>query len=197
MLDTVLFDLMGTLLYDPYREALQAATSMDVKTAFARRDPDSWPQFEMGVIDEAEFERRFFAHPDPGQAFDLDAFNRARRDGYHLLPGVQEVLEALHDTANCYIASNYPVWIDQMCADFGFDRWIRGVYASCHLGVRKPDPAFFQAIVEDLGVAASQCLFVDDRVDNCDAAVSVGMQAHVFDGAEGLTQRLGAEGLLA
>lgn len=196
MLDTLLFDLMGTVLYDPYLEALQAATSMDVKGAFARRDPQCWPQFELGVIDEDEFVRRFFAEPGTGHRFDREAFNRVRREGYRMLPGMQELLEALGGRADCYIASNYPVWIDQMCIDFGLDRWVRGVYASCHLGVRKPDRAFFQAILDDLHVVPSRCLFVDDRADNCEAAAALGMQAHLFDGAEGLARRLRTEGIL-
>lgn len=197
MLDTLLFDLMGTVVYDPYLEALQAATSMDIQTAFAKRDPTCWPDFERGAIDEDEFVRRFFVEPDSAHRFDIDAFNRARQEGYHLMPGMEELLEALQGRADCYLASNYPVWIDQMCTDFGLDRWVRGVYASCHLGLRKPDPAFFAAIVEDLGVTPAQCLFVDDRADNCEAAAALGMSVHVFEGAEGLRARLQAEGLLA
>ena len=196
MLDTLLFDLMGTVVYDPYLEALQAATSMDLATAFARRDPHCWPDFERGAIDEEEFVRRFFAEPNTSHRFDIDAFNRARREGYRLLPGMEAVLEGLRGRASCYLASNYPVWIDQLCVDFGLDRWIQGVYASCHLGLRKPDPAFFAAILADLDAKPEQCLFVDDRRENCEAAAGVGISVHVFDGAEGLRQRLQAAQLL-
>ena len=195
MLDTLLFDLMGTVVYDPYREALEAATAMELSLAFARRDPQSWPQFELGAIDEQEFVRRFFAEPDGDDRFDIEAFHRVRREGYRLLPGMADLLEALHGV-DCYIASNYPVWIDALCAQFEFDRTFRGVYASCHMGVRKPDPAFFSAILDDLGRTAQQCLFVDDRPENCDAAAGVGMAVHLFEGAQGLTARLRAEGLL-
>src|SRR5687767_14330777 len=60
MLTAVCFDLMGTVLYDPYLEAIEAATGMGIRDVLPVKDPDSWPQFEMGVIDEAEFARRFF-----------------------------------------------------------------------------------------------------------------------------------------
>lgn len=196
MLAAVLFDLMGTVVYDPYHEALEAATGMEIASVMGLRDPHCWPAFEVGAIDEAEFARRFFAHPDPSRRFDIDAFNRVRCEGYRLLPGMADLLDALQGRVECYIASNYPVWIEQMGADLGLDRWIRKVYASCNLRLRKPDPAFFLAILDDLALQPQECLFVDDRADNCDAAAGVGLHAHLFDGADGLRRRLQAEGLI-
>lgn len=197
MLDAVFFDLMGTVVYDPYLEALEAATGMEITAAFKVRDPDSWPQFELGAIDEAEFVRRFFADPDAGRRFDLGAFNRVRRQGYRFLPGMKKLLEELEGTVQRYVASNYPVWIEEMGATFEFERLFEGVYASCHLGLRKPDPAFYAAVLADSGHAAHRCLFVDDRRDNVSAALAAGMQGHVFTGAEDLRQRLAADGVAA
>lgn len=193
MADVLLLDLMGTVVYDPYREALEAATGMELAAAAALRDPDCWPAFETGTISESEFVRRFFS---AGHRFDMEAFHRVRREGYRFLPGMRELLEALDGDVRRYIASNYPVWIDQMGTQFEFERYFDGVYASCHLGVRKPDPRFYTAILDDLQASPQRCLFVDDRRDNCDAAAAVGMDVHLFDGADGLRRRLAAEGLV-
>lgn len=196
MPDALLFDLMGTVVYDPYIEALEAATGMDVRSAAAVRDPQAWPDFEIGAIDEREFVRRFFAGSAPGQRFDMDAFHRVRRNGYHYLPGMEELLASLRGTADRYIASNYPSWIDEMRTTFAFDELFEGIYASCHLGVRKPDQKFFEAILDDLGIDAGRCLFIDDREVNCAAAAALGMRVHRFDGAAPLRRRLQDEGLL-
>ena len=194
MLDVVCFDLMGTVVYDPYLEALEAATGMDIAAAHRVKDPDSWPQFELGAIDEAEFVRRFFVdgHDAP---FDIEAFHRVRQEGYRFLDGMETLLEALQGQVRRYLASNYPVWIDDMRTQFAMDRHFDGVYASCHLGVRKPDAAFFAALLDGIGVAAHRCLFVDDRRINCEAAAAAGMAVHLFDGAAGLRARLAQEGL--
>ena len=197
MLDALLFDLMGTVIYDPYREALEAATGMELTSVFAARDRNCWPEFELGAIDETEFVRRFFPEPPPGRQFDLEGFNRVRRERYHMLPGMAEVLADLQGRIDCYVASNYPVWIDEMREDFAFDKLFRKVYASCHLGLRKPDPAFFVAILDDLGRPPQRCLFIDDRADNCEAAAGVGLRVHLFDGAQRLRERLRAEGVLS
>ena len=47
--------------------------------------------------------------------------------------------------------------------------------------VLKPDPAIYHLVVERLGVAAEDCLFVDDQPGNVAGAESVGMQALWFD----------------
>lgn len=195
MLTAVCLDLMGTVIYDPYVEALQAATGMAPEVLRGVRDPHCWPQFELGAIDEPEFVRRFFPDPDGRYRFDLDAFHRARRDGYRFLPGMADLLDDLDGKVRRYVASNYPVWIDEMAQVFRFDERFEGVYASCHMGVRKPDTGFFEALLEATGHPAQRCLFVDDRPVNCEAAASVGMMTHLFEGVEGLRRRLREEGL--
>jgi len=197
MIDVVLFDLMGTVLYDPYLEALEAATGMDLAATAAVRNPQSWPDFERGRIDEAGFVEAFFAPGSPDHRFDIDAFHKVRREGYRYLPGMERLLDRVGGQVGRYIASNYPIWIDQMRADFGFDRYFEGIFASCHMGVRKPEPEFFATILDELDVPAERTLLVDDRKVNCEAAAALGLRTHVFEGAHGLAQRLQAEGLPA
>jgi FMN hydrolase / 5-amino-6-(5-phospho-D-ribitylamino)uracil phosphatase len=195
MLDALCLDLMGTVVYDPYLEALEAATGMDISTAHAVKDPSSWPQFELGAIDEDEFVRRFFADADAGHRFDIEAFHRVRRTGYRFLEGMDKLLRDLDGRVARYIASNYPVWIDELHRQFSFDEHFEGVFVSCRMGVRKPDPAFYSKMLAQIDVPADHCLFVDDRRVNCEAAAAVGMRTHLFRGVEGLRDALGDEGL--
>ena len=75
-----------------------------------------------------------------------------------------------------------------------FDR----TFYSCDVGYAKPDPAYFEQIVRDLGVAPGDLLFIDDLDDNVAAARSVGLHAEVFraeEGAEAMLQLLGSYGV--
>jgi putative hydrolase of the HAD superfamily len=47
--------------------------------------------------------------------------------------------------------------------------------------VLKPDPRIYLTVVERLGVAAEDCLFVDDQPGNCRGAEDVGMSVVRFD----------------
>lgn len=192
----LLLDLMGVLVHDPYIEALEAATELPVRELHRHRDPDAWADFECGLIDETEFVGRFWARPDSGRRVDMGAFHRVRRAGYHWMPGMEAlVADARTAGLSLHVASNYPVWIEELRERFGLDARFDGVWASCHLGVRKPDPAFYERLLEKVGLPAEHCLFADDRQVNVDAAVALGMRAHLFVSAEDLRARLAAEGL--
>ena len=194
MRPTVFFDLMGTVLVDPYREAIQAATRRPLADVAADRDPDAWALFESGVIDEETFVRRFYAD---GRPFDVSTFHRVRRAGYRYVPGMREVLDDLAGRAERHLATNYPPWVEELLVRFGLDSRFEQVWASWRLGARKPDPAFFEQMVAAADVDPRRCLFVDDRHDNCEAAEARGIPSHRFVDAADLRARLRAEGLLA
>jgi putative hydrolase of the HAD superfamily len=44
------------------------------------------------------------------------------------------------------------------------------------MGMRKPDPASFQYILDQEGLKASETLFIDDNEPNVHGAASVGLQ---------------------
>lgn len=196
MLRALCLDLMDTVVHDPYVVAVEAATGLDLETVQRLRDPTSWPAFEVGDIDESAFVRRYFADPAGPHRFDLEAFHAARRGGCRFLPGMAELLDDLAGRIARYLASNYPVWIEELRRGLRLDRRFEGVYASHHLGVRKPDRTFYERLLAAIGQPAQSCLFVDDSAVNCRAAEAVGMRVHRFDGSQDLRQRLRSEGLL-
>ena len=85
------------------------------------------------------------------------------------------------------------------------ERWVRGVSlpadvvaSSESLGVRKPDPAFFEAIVRLVGHDPGEVAYVGDRVDNdVIPAAAAGLFAiHVRRGPWGRLQRTPPEAAL-
>jgi putative hydrolase of the HAD superfamily len=60
-----------------------------------------------------------------------------------------------------------------------FDR-ATGLFLSYEIGARKPDAKIYHHLLENLGVKGSQCLFLDDRAENVEAARAAGIQAHRF-----------------
>lgn len=70
-----------------------------------------------------------------------------------------------------------------------------GVVVSGAIGLSKPDPAIFAHLALTYDVDPAAALFVDDRVENVDAAVRLGFRGHVFTDAPGLRRELLALGL--
>ena len=60
---------------------------------------------------------------------------------------------------------------------YGILRLFDAAVISTHVGAIKPDPRMYEAILTALNAQPGDCLFVDDRIDNLEGAVSVGMDA--------------------
>jgi putative hydrolase of the HAD superfamily len=66
---------------------------------------------------------------------------------------------------------------------------------SHRLGMAKPDAAIYRHAAEGLGVAAREILFVDDRIENVEAARGVGMVAVQYAGQEAFVGQMEGLGL--
>lgn len=55
--------------------------------------------------------------------------------------------------------------------------FFRETYFSHEIGMRKPDKDIYEFVVDDIGIYPSRMLFLDDRLDNIEAAREVGMKA--------------------
>ena len=66
-------------------------------------------------------------------------------------------------------------------------------YASCLMGVSKPDLEFWKLILFAEEENAENTVFIDDRKENCLGAESLGIRAIHFDGAENLSRKLGLD----
>jgi putative hydrolase of the HAD superfamily len=66
---------------------------------------------------------------------------------------------------------------------------------SHRLGIAKPDAAIYRHAVEGMGMVAEEILFVDDRIENIEAARGVGMVAVQYVGHEGFVREMEEVGL--
>jgi putative hydrolase of the HAD superfamily len=80
-----------------------------------------------------------------------------------------------------------PFWRSMLPVDDIFEV----VVDSGFVGMRKPDPEIYELTLERLGdgLAASDCLFVDDLEHNCEAARALGMSAvHFRDNEQAIAE---------
>ncbi len=72
----------------------------------------------------------------------------------------------------------------------------KDVVISSRVGLIKPEPAIFEAMLVQFGLVAADCLFIDDSKENVDAALALGLDAFVFQDAQQCRGELQARGLL-
>jgi putative hydrolase of the HAD superfamily len=94
------------------------------------------------------------------------------------------ILSNMGDSVLASITVAFP-WI----ANFDVAVW------SYQLNMAKPAPAIYTHTLAQLGVEASEALFIDDRLDNVEAARALGMTALQFSTIDQLRNDLQAAGL--
>nr|KJB18401.1 hypothetical protein B456_003G050700 [Gossypium raimondii] len=187
-LPILLFDIMDTIVRDPFYHDVPAFFGMSLKELIECKHPTAWLEFENGVIDEDELEGKFFKDRRP---FDLQGLKNCMRRGYSYIDGVEQLLLDLkQNNYEMHAFTNYPIWYRIIEDKLNISKYLSWTFCSCMYGKRKPDPDFYLAVVEHLKVDPASCIFVDDRIKNVEAAVGVGITGLQFKNSDLLRQDL-------
>ena len=183
-----LFDLDQTLLdfHASEKKALGIVLranglsfSDEIYLAFKAYNKELWLELEKGTITRTElFTKRFndvfsrcegdSSHLDPLTV--NDDFIRTMSVNGVLIDGALEFVRKLKEEitdAAIYIASNgATINAKGRIASTGLDRYIDGLFISEDMGVTKPDPAFFDMILEQIGEPKNSFIMVGDSLSS-------------------------------
>jgi epoxide hydrolase-like predicted phosphatase len=196
----VIFDFGGVLWdmrWDVARE-LDRAHGLPRSSIFETLyRTDAWRDVERGAGDPAlwveaahrELERRAQRALPP-------LHDQWRRAQAMIAPNV-ELVRRLRRGYTLSILSNADGSLRGRLAAEGLDALFDDVVVSAEVGMAKPEPQVFRLAVERLGVAAADCVFVDDWDTNVAAAREVGLQAilHRAHKGDDLARQLAALGV--
>lgn len=191
----VLFDVMDTLVRDPFHEELPRAFGYDKEGFLKNKRADLWPKFERGEITEEAFVSRCLVN---GQAPSVETVRSHLREGYRWIDGVVPLLAKLKSAGiNIYAFSNYPVWYRLIEETLSLSDYLEWRFVSWETGFRKPDQQAYTHALSTLDRRPRTCVFVDNSSDNCRMAKLLGMKTHRFVGAGRLERFLSTAGLSA
>jgi putative hydrolase of the HAD superfamily len=127
----------------------------------------------------------------------LTIFTRVQPD-----PDILQLVRTLRRSGiRCHLASNQHAHrASYMAETLGYAQLFDSAFYSCHIGAKKPDPAYFTAVLEQLRTEPECIVFIDDLAENVAAARQVGFQAfqfHISSGAAHLRQLLTDVGIAA
>ncbi len=190
----ILFDIMETLVVEPFFSAIPSFFGLTLEELLAEKHPTSWIEFEKGTIDEGEYLATFFKD---GRAIDGEGLRRRLYETYDWMDGMQAIVAELHAAkVPMYALSNYSTWYLLIEERLQLSRYLDWSFVSCRMGVRKPDADAYLIPARQMGVAPEDCLFVDDRQVNVDAAKALGIDTILMQDANQVRGELVARGLL-
>ncbi len=192
MITTVLFDVGEVLMIGYKRSILAGISSL---TGASEEEINRALREPMRLLNRGEIPFALFAQrvgEGIGKEIGVEDMERIVIEGVHPNAGAISVAKALKGRYRLAIASNNNHFTveatrkdhPEMLALFG------RCYFSCELGVGKPDREFFLRILSDLHADPGECLLIDDKEENCEAARALGMQAIRFEGREALLAQL-------
>lgn len=201
MLRAVLFDWGGTLMDDEWSEEIAVAGHAAGLGALAREglpDADAFTAYlreheselflragddeiDIGAVMSASFRAHGVDLADDDVRLFLEAASDAWSSHYVLAASTHALLEALRGRGlRLGLVSNTasPLWLlAPILERQGITERVDTIVLSSEVGKRKPHPAIFERALDELGVGASEALFVGDRLDaDILGASRVGMQ---------------------
>lgn len=205
MVKAVIFDFGGVITSSPFEsfaryEAARGLPANFIRTVNATNpDHNAWARLERNEIDTAQFDPIFRAealalgHDVPGR----DVLPLLAGD---VRPGMVAALKACKAQFKVGCITNNVASAD----DIGWGSSVADILAlfdhvieSSKAGVRKPDPRIYLMMCDALGVAAAECVYLDDLGINCKPAAALGMTAIKVSGeAQALADLAAATGLL-
>ena len=161
-------------------------TNDDFLKICASGKEDIWKLFQIGKITPSQFWSSF---NENAAALNEEAFKKlppVEHDLFRLFfhpsknPETVELIQQLKKKHRVVCGTNTidSHWENHMeRGDYAF---FNQTYASNKIGCAKPDPHFFELILEAEGMQAQDSFFTDDRAENVAAAASLGIHAELF-----------------
>lgn len=190
MIKNVIFDVGNVLVSFRWRELMEdLGLSKDLQNTFEKTVFGSpwWGELDRGVIEESEVVKSLREDSgEHGKEFDLIWSNRGKLVApYDYALEMIEVLKA--KGLKVYLLSNYPEELFEMHTKSGcfpFIDKVDGKVVSGYVKLVKPEREIYEYLLKAYDLKAEECVFLDDREDNIEAAEAIGMKGIVFKGYE-------------
>ena len=137
---------------------------------------EEWKQLDAGLVSRFDGNQAMLRNAKAaGREFEVQG---VLDDWLHILRPRRQMQELVRRLKNhgysVYYLSNIPEDVLALLKERGvLDRFDGGV-ASCEVHINKPDPRIYQALLDQYGLKASECVFIDDNLANVQAAFTLG-----------------------
>lgn len=186
MIRNIIFDMGGVLLdYIPTRTAETFTENPEdaellLKEIFLSNE---WALLDQGMIEE-EAAIQAMCSRLPERLW--DACRRAMDEWDKDLTPVEGALELVQELKtkgyHLYLCSNTSTRFHTFCKRYPVFELLDGMVTSADEKCVKPNPGIFQALIQRYALVPGECLFIDDRSENVEAGVALGMTGIVCNG---------------
>ena len=180
---TVVFDIGNVLMdfcWEKYLRSFGYSEDMFWKLANAAVLSPEWNEYDRGMDEEEVL--KLFIKNDPSVEMEL-------RTVFGNLSGIVEeyptsipwIKDLKAKGYQVLVLSNYSGKARYECAgEMKFLDYVDGGILSYQEGLIKPEPEIYQLLIERYSLIPEECVFLDDRAENVEAAAKIGFQTIHF-----------------
>lgn len=190
----VVFDIGQVLLEFDWRKFIAGMDISDTKKEQLAHvtlgNIPHWNEHDRGMSDEDFIKKSLIIEPDIEEElrYYLKYIGTVAKEYDHSVPLMRALKEHGYGV---YLLSNYGVTPFKYAREnMKFFDEVDGMIISHEVGVIKPEPEIYEILFERYNLVPGECVFIDDRADNIEAAVNMGMSGIVFEDIEGVYSRL-------
>lgn len=197
MIKAITFDLDGVYFTENsflnFKNSLPSAVDQS-KLIFLSKS-DSMMAFKRGELSEDQFwdltRHELNINLSNQQIFDLI------KNAYQVNQGVVDMVKKVRSLGlkTCICTNNFPTRINALNSKFNFLSNFDVQVFSYQVGATKPDPKIFQALISHSGCLPGEIAFADDKLDNVNSALSLGINAFLFTGLDTFVSELKRQGV--
>ncbi|SHJ28623.1 putative hydrolase of the HAD superfamily [Dethiosulfatibacter aminovorans DSM 17477] len=100
---------------------------------------------------------------------------------YEMYPETVRILEELSGKYNMSVISNALPSLDWAFDHLDLRKYFQKVVISAYEGMEKPDHRIYESALLQTGYDREKTIFIDDRIENVEAAIDLGMQGYHRD----------------
>jgi putative hydrolase of the HAD superfamily len=190
-----MFDIGGVLTTGPFEGFARYEREHGLPEGLIRRinstnpDTNAWAHFERGQVDLAGF-CELFESEARQLGYEVDAQKIMGAIGGELRPEMVEAVRFCKPRfKTAALTNNFAMSRERPEANSGIYGLFDVLIESSKVGVRKPDPRFYEIACEALGVDPTEAVFLDDLGINLKSARQMGMHTiKVVSGPQALAE---------
>lgn len=192
MIKWILFDQARVQTYDVFSR--KEVYSIEGKHFLAKELESifhipEYKKFTVGEIDEFELVSIFLQQKN----LDLDVKNYIKlfKRGIEKIEGMNDILKSL--SKKYFLATlinEGSQWANYKLDISGFRKFFKENFISGDLKVAKPNPEIYILALKKLNIKPEECIFIDDKKKNCEAAQKLGIKSIIFENPDQLKEEL-------
>ena len=179
MYKSIIFDLGGVMVdFDPRAYLVDRICNAEIEEQVYNLTfgSEEWKQLDAGLVSRFDGDQAMLRNAKAaGREFEVQG---VLDDWLHILRPrrrMQELVQRLKSHGySVYYLSNIPQDVLELLTERGVLTQFDGGVASCEVQVNKPDPQIYKALLKKYQLKASECVFIDDRLENVQAAFALG-----------------------